>query len=314
MKILITTSSFGVKDTASKDILISQGCQIITNPHGRTLTEEEVDALLKEHRPDGMIAGVEPLTENVLTNAAPHLRVISRCGTGLDNVNLEIAKKRGITVVNTPDAPAEAVAELTLAFILALIRNITVHDSEVKSGRWKKHMGYLLHEMTIGLVGLGRVGKRVASLLQPYGCKLLGADLKPDQDWAATHRVELMPIEQLLTQADVITLHLPYATAELHHFINKKRIASMKPGSFLINTSRGALVDDNALAAALEDGHLGGIALDVYEEEPYLGPLLKAPRTILSPHSGSYARATRTRMECEAAKNLLTELARSSSK
>jgi D-3-phosphoglycerate dehydrogenase len=282
----------------------------VLNPFGRTLTEVEITALLAEHQPVGLIAGLEPLTEAVMQGAVAHLKVISRCGTGLDNVDLPAAKRLGIAVLNTPAAPAEAVAELSLGLILALIRNVVAHDQMVRSGTWTKRMGLLLSEITVGIVGLGRVGRRVAAILRPLGTKVVATDVMPDHDWIAAHGVSLMTLPQLLAASHVVSLHLPYASGDLHRLMNAQRIAAMKPGSFLINTSRGALIDEQAVSDALHSGHLAGAAIDTFEQEPYTGLLLQAPNVILSPHAGSYARATRNRMELEAAQNLVTGLAR----
>jgi D-3-phosphoglycerate dehydrogenase / 2-oxoglutarate reductase len=310
-KILITTSSFGATDSTAGDLLSSAGHQIVKNPLARTLTEEEITRLLGKEKPIGIIAGLEPLTASVLKDAAPHLKVISRCGTGLDNVDTAAAEKLGIAVLNTPAAPAEAVAELTVGLIFALIRNLTHHDHVVRAGFWSKKMGVLLSEITLGIIGLGRVGKRVASVIQPFGARVLACETTPDHEWIAAHGVSLVTLSELLGASDIVSLHLPYATGELHYLMNADRLKSMKRGSSLINTSRGALIDEEALCAALRDEHLAGAAIDVFEHEPYHGPLTKFTNVILSPHAGSYARATRNRMELEAAQNLLGALAKS---
>lgn len=307
-KVLITTSSFGAKDTAALAALRDAGYEAVLNPFARTLTEAEITALLAEHQPVGLIAGLEPLTDAVMQGAVAHLQVISRCGTGLDNVDLDAAKRLGIAVLNTPAAPAEAVAELSLGLILALIRNIAAHDQIVHSGAWKKRMGLLLSEITVGIVGLGRVGKRVAAMLRPLGTRVIATDVLPDHDWIAAHGVSLMTLPQVLAAADVVSLHLPYASGDLFRLMNAERIATMKPGSYLLNTSRGALIDEQAVADALQSGHLAGAAIDTFELEPYTGLLLQAPNLILSPHAGSYARATRNRMELEAAQNFINQM------
>src|SRR5258708_3625508 len=242
-KILVTTSTFGAKDATGRNLLLSAGHEIVTNPFSRTLTEEQVTKLLGKEKPVGMIAGVEPLTASTLEDAAPYLKVISRCGAGLDNVDMATAKKLGIVVLNTPAAPAEAVAELTVALIFSLIRNISAHDHVVRAGFWSKKMGFLLSEITAGIIGLGRVGKRVASIIQPFGARVLACETTPDYEWIASHGVSLVTVEELLSASDIVTLHLPYATGELHHFINADRLKTMKQGSYLINTSPGALVD-----------------------------------------------------------------------
>ena len=308
-KIITTTSSFGKSDDTPLNLLRSAGCDVLANPHGRTLTEAEAEAFYSEERPVGVVAGVEPITADLLGKVASHLKVISRCGTGMDNVDLAAAERLDIKVLNTPEAPAEAVAELTIGFIFSLLRNIPAHNEAVQSGQWKKQMGRLISETTIGVMGLGRIGRRVATFLDALGAHVVAADVKPSHEWLAAHpRVTLVEASELLAAADVLTLHLPSASGDLHHFMNKDRLARMKPGSFLVNTSRGALVDENALIAALESGHMAGAAIDVFENEPYQGGLLGRPSVILSPHAGSYARATRVRMETEAAQNLIVAL------
>ena len=307
-RILITTSSFGAGSPSATGLLEKAGLVVEGNPHKRTLTEKEVLDLLIQHRPAGMIAGLEPLTASVLEQSASFLRVISRCGVGLDNVDLEAAKARNIAVCSTPDGPSSAVAELTLGLMLGLLRNITVSDRAVRAGEWKKPLGYLIEELTIGVIGLGRIGKRVAHLCRSFGGKVLGSDIAPNLDWAAQNQVALVKREDLLASADVVTLHLPYATGELHHFIDAEHLRKMKRGAYLINTSRGGLIDEAALGEALKRGHLAGAAIDTFEREPYDGPLRAAGSVILTPHVGSYARAARIRMEQEAAVNVIVAL------
>lgn len=308
MKIVTTTSSFGKSDRSPLDYLESQGCEIVANPHGRTLTEDEVIEFLQKERPSGMIAGVEPLTGRVLHETSGFLKVISRCGTGMDNVDIPVAKTLGIPVLNTPEAPAEAVAELTIGLIFSLLRNINLHNVTVRSGWWTKKMGLLLSETTIGIMGLGRIGKRVATFLEALGTTVIASDLYPDQAWLAAHRVTLVTAEELLPAADLVTLHLPSATGDMYHYMNKERFSRMKRGAFLVNTSRGALIDEGALCEALNSEHLAGAAIDTFENEPYKGILINQANVILSPHAGSYAKATRSRMELESAQNLLNAM------
>lgn len=310
MTILTTTSSFAKIDPTPLELLRAANMEVIINPLARTLKKEEVQELLHKHQPTGLIAGVEPLSGETLQAASSHLRVVSRCGTGTDNVDLEAARELGIVVKNTPEAPAEAVAELTLGFILSLIRNITLHHQTLRAGFWSKKVGLLLSETTVGVIGLGRIGRRLAAALDLLGAQVVACDTLPDQVWLAAHpRVRLVDAEELLPAADVVSLHLPSAHGPLHHYMNATRLAAMKPGAYLINTSRGGLIDEQALVAALNSEHLAGAAIDVFEEEPYQnGPLANQANVILSPHVGSFARATRARMEIEAAQNLLQAL------
>ncbi len=301
-KILITTSSFNVAAAASLARLKSAGFEIVTNPFGRKLTEDEVAALL-DAEVVGMVAGVEPLTRRVLAGAKG-LKFVSRCGIGLDSVDLIAAKDCGIEVTNTPDAPSIAVAELTLGLILDLLRQISQADRQVRAGKWKALMGGLLAARTVGIVGYGRIGRRVAKLVQAFGAKVLATDaaaVAPDGV------AEICSLEYLLAQADVITLHVPSQKTG-GHFMDAQRIAAMKPGALLVNTARGGLIDEAALVQALQNGHLAGAALDTFETEPYAGPLAGLPQTVLTAHMGSYAAEARGIMEREAADNLVQGL------
>jgi len=305
MKVLVTTSSFSQQDPAPKAALTGAGFEIYENPFKRKLTETEVLELLATHKPVGLFAGVEPLTAKVLEASSSHLKVISRCGIGLDTVDLDAAKRLGIKVFNTPDAPSQAVAELTIGLMLAVLRRIAEADAAVRRGDWKATMGRLLGARTVGVVGLGRIGARVAGLCAAFGSPVLAHEPRPDALLpAGTKKVSL---EELLKNSDIVTLHVPM-TPENNHLINAGRLASMKPGSVLINASRGGLVDEAALLEALKQGRLAGAALDTFENEPYKGPLRDLPQVVLTPHMGSAAEECRSRMEREAAENLITGL------
>lgn len=301
-KFVISTSSFDTDNNAAIQRLIQAGVQPVTNPYGRRLTEDEAESLLQDDV-IGMIAGVEPLTARVIQSAA-HLKVISRCGTGMDSVDLDAAKNKGIIVLNTPEAPAQAVAELTLGLILAGLRQIPQTDQKIRSGEWPRTQGGLLAAQTVGLIGLGHIGKRVAKLCRAFEANVIAYDPfinQPPED------VTLVSLDKLLETADIISLHTPYSS-ELHHLINAQAFERIKPGALLINAARGGLVDEHALKAALDSGKLGGAALDAFEQEPYQGSLLECSNLILSSHVGSLAREARQRMELEAAENLLNGL------
>ena len=304
MKVFISTSSFAEYDKSPVRLLESNGFEVVLNPYGRKLKLEEVATLAKGCV--GIIAGTEPLTEEVLRQL-PDLKAISRCGTGLDNVDVGAAKKRRIAVRTTPDAPTQAVAELTVALILNVLRRINFMDRQVRSGAWSKEMGRLLSGKTVGIIGLGRVGRRVTKLLRSFGVKILASEPKPDKKWAEKNKVSLTSLEELLRESNIVTLHIPY-TKQNRNLINAKRLKIMKRGVILINTSRGGLVDEDALYRALKSEHLGGAALDAMEIEPYRGPLKELNNVILTPHIGSYALEARVQMEMEAAKNLINIL------
>jgi D-3-phosphoglycerate dehydrogenase len=301
MKVLISTSSFAKHSREPLDRLEVWGANYRLNPHGRKLTAEEITALLSDV--DGLIAGTEALTRGVLEQA-PRLRVISRCGTGLDNVDLDAAADLGIEVRNTPEAHVDGVAELALAGMLSLLRHVTEADRAVRRGEWKKPMGSLLRGKTVGLVGLGRVGRRLVELLAPFEVSVLASDPWRIPEFAARHRIEYAELDDLLQRADVVSLHLPYS-GEVHHLLDRSRLDRMKPAAILVNCARGGIVDEAALADVLAKGHLAGAHLDCFESEPYTGPLCDVPNVVMTSHIGSYAVEGRVRMEREAVENLI---------
>ena len=299
---VISTSSFDTDNNAAIQRLINAGLQPVMNPYGRRLTEDEAATLLNNDVV-GMIAGVEPLTVRVIQSAT-NLKVISRCGTGMDSVDLTAAKSLGIVVLNTPEAPAQAVAELTLGLMLAALRRICQTDRLVRAGEWPRTQGGLLAAQTVGIIGLGHIGKRVAKLCQAFEATVVAYDPYVTQ---APADVTIVPMTQLLETADIISLHTPYSP-DLHHLIDAQALARMKSGAIVINAARGGLIDENALKDALDSGRLSAAALDAFEQEPYQGSLLKYDNLILSSHVGSLAREARQRMELEAAENLLNGL------
>lgn len=301
-RILITTSSFDTDHNESLRHLRELGCQIMANPHGRRLTESEAAKLLANDIV-GVIAGVEPLTRAVLAKAHA-LKVISRCGIGLDSVDLDAAANRGIKVYNTPGAPVSAVAELTLALMLGLLRHIRQADRGLRQGDWTQLMGNLLAFQIVGIIGFGRIGRRVAELVHAFGGRILIHDKLTAHVPAYCEAVGL---DALLMRSDIVTLHVPFLP-ELRHMIGQPQLALMKPSASLINTARGGLVDEAALLNSLQKGGLAGAALDTYEQEPYHGPLTALPQVLLTAHMGSYARESRVQMELEAARNLLLGL------
>lgn len=302
-KILITTSSFKT-DVPAVRRLADAGLGIVTNPYGRKLSEDEVAALLDDEV-IGMIAGVEPLTRRVLAGAK-NLKVVSRCGIGLDSVDLAAARELDIAVLNTPDAPSIAVAELTVGLILSQLRRIAEADRQIRSGQWKALMGGLLATRTVGIVGYGRIGRRVARLAHAFGARVLAADaLACEPDGVA----EPCSLERLLAESDVVSLHLP-PQSDGRPVLDASHFAAMKPGAMLVNAARGGLVDEAALADAIRAGKLAGAALDTFSEEPYQGPLRELSQVVLTAHMGSYAEESRGIMEREAAENLYAGLAR----
>jgi D-3-phosphoglycerate dehydrogenase len=269
------------------------------NPYQRKLTKDECLSLYKDI--DGLIAGTEALTAEVLKSAR-NLRVISRCGVGMDNIDLEVAKQQGIKVFNTPDSPTVAVAELTVGLMLALLRHVPYMDRDIRAGRWQKRMGNLLQGKKVGIIGFGRIGQKVAELVLGFGAQVVYCD--PAVNRADYRR---MSLDELLSQADIVSLHLSGGVNDAP-LLGGRELRSMKQGSWLINCARGGVVDEEALYQVLQEGWLSGAAVDVFEQEPYTGPLAKLDNVILTPHIGSYAIESRVDMEVQAVKNLIEGL------
>lgn len=296
--VYVALQQFCETDPAPKERLAAAGLDVRYNTLGRRLTAEDVRAVLGGA--DAVIAGVEPYDAPAL-EALPRLRCISRCGTGTDSIDLAAARRLGIAVYTTPDEVVEPVAQMTVAMILALARNLPWHAHDARNGQWKKRTGALLSEWTIGLVGFGRIGRRVAELLRAFGPALLAADPALA---AAPAGVTPCALEELLSKSDVVSLHAgrPPGAAPL---IGRRELALMKSGSRLVNTARGYLVDEAALREALASGRLAGAALDVFEREPYTGPLAALPQVLCTPHVSSLTAASRAAMERRCAEQVI---------
>jgi len=297
-KVAVTTTTFGRYSREPLALLEQKGFEIRLNPYGRKPKKKETFEICRDSV--GIIAGTETL-DGELMKKIKNLRVISRCGAGIDNVDRKAARKRGIGVFNTPDAPTLAVAELTIGLILNLLRKITRMHVGVKGKKWEKSMGSLLYGKKAGLIGLGRIGGKVAGLLGAFGCEVAYSD-----PYARNRPTKLkcLSLEELLGWADIISVH----AAEDRKILRGKEIKMMKKGAWLVNTSRGTSVDEGQLYKALKGGRLSGAAIDVFEREPYVGPLAKLNNVILTPHIGSYAREARVEMEKQAVLNLLKGL------
>ncbi|MGH7322694.1 MAG: 2-hydroxyacid dehydrogenase [Candidatus Rokuibacteriota bacterium] len=229
-------------------------------------------------------------TDRVLA-ACPRLRLISIWGTGTDNVDLAACRSRGVAVTNTPGVNAHAVAEHTLALMLAITRRIPAMDRGTRDGQWPRGLLVQLEGRTLGLIGLGAIGTRVAALTRAFGMRLLVSTYGPDAGRAAAAGARHVPIDELLREADIVSLHLRLSP-DTQGYLGRERLALMKPTAFLVNTARGALVDKAALVEALREGRIAGAALDVFHEEPVSpdDPLLALPNLVLTPHNGGMTR------------------------
>ncbi len=230
------------------------------------------------------------VTEEIILQAGKSLKVIGRAGAGLDNINVASAEKKGILVLNTPEAPAEAVAELTIGLMLSLARNIPLADHSLKEGKWlkKELMGWELKGKTLGTIGLGNIGEKVAKIAKAFGMKILiSKRTPPSPELLKELEAEFVPLNDLLQRSDIVTIHVPL-TPQTDHMIGEKEITLMNNGAFLINTSRGTIVDEKALLKALKSGKLKGAALDVFEVEPPKDlTLIKLPQVVCTAHIGA---------------------------
>ncbi|MCE5181783.1 MAG: phosphoglycerate dehydrogenase [Anaerolineaceae bacterium] len=296
-KALITTVPFGDKNRLPLELLEAAGIEYLINPLGRKLKEDELAEMVTDF--DVLIAGTEPITDKVMGRAS-QLKLISRVGIGLDSVDLLAAERRGIQVSYTPDAPAPAVAELTVGFMLTLLRSVHVANAQMHRGEWHRHFGRRIPEVTIGIIGTGRIGGRVLRRLAGFGTpRILVNDIHPDQTIAPELKLEWVGKEEIYRHADVISLHVPL-TVHTKNMIRREHLLQMKPDAIIINTSRGGVINEHDLAEVLNAGHLSGAAIDVFEQEPYAGELAQIDRCLLTSHMGSMSVDCRTRMEIEA--------------
>jgi D-3-phosphoglycerate dehydrogenase len=299
-RIAIGASSFAAEDPTPRHLLEGAGVEIIPNPYGRRLTEAEIIRLLDGV--DGLLAGLEPLNRNVLS-AAPSLKAIARVGIGMTNVDTEAARELGVKVSNTPDAPAQAVSEMTVAALLALGRQLVPSNQALHAGDWKKIIGTGLVGLNVLLVGYGRIGRRVATLLRPFGAAILVADPYIDAH-TLTDGERVVPLAEGLRDADVVSLHANGTTP----ILGPREFALMRDGVILLNSARGELVDEGALLQALAAGKIGAAWFDAFWEEPYTGRLREFAQVLLTPHTATYTRQCRLAMESEAVRNLLRDL------
>ncbi len=307
-RVLVTPRSYGQHDPNLRTELEKQVGEVVYNTLGRPLTSEELRPLLTGI--DGYIAGVDVIDRSAL-EGANKLKVIARYGVGCDKVDMEATREMGIVVTNTPGANSVSVAELTIGLMLSLARMIPYAVNATKSGMWPRISGLTLEGKVVGLVGFGSIGKQVARRLSGFNCSLLVYDPVPDIAFAEVHEVMILPQEEVVRKSDFLSFHLPLLP-ETRGMINAAFLKRMKPGSYLINTARGGLVDEEALLDALKSGRLRGAALDVFAQQPpgTDNPLLLHPHVIVTPHTGSHTDGATNAMGWAALKNCLAVLRR----
>ncbi|AFL95460.1 D-3-phosphoglycerate dehydrogenase [Thermococcus cleftensis] len=268
--------------------------------------EERLVELVKDV--DAIIVRSKPKVTRRVIESAPKLKVIGRAGVGLDNIDLEAAKERGIKVVNSPGASSRSVAELAIALMFSVARKVAFADRKMREGVWAKKqcMGIELEGKTIGVIGFGRIGYEVAKIAHALGMKVLLYDPYPNEEMAKEVGGKFAQLEELLRESDVVTLHVPLVE-QTYHLINEERLKLMKPTAILINAARGAVVDTSALVKALQEGWIAGAGLDVFEEEPLPKdhPLTKLDNVVLTPHIGASTEEAQMRAGVQVAEQIV---------
>lgn len=303
--IFVTLSTFAEYDETPLRKLRESGIPVKVHSTGKRIATAEL--LQAAPGVTAVIAGVEPYDDQTLA-AMPDLRLISRVGVGVDAVDLAAARKRGVAVVNTPDPPTHAVAELALTMMLALSRNLPRQIAAARAHEWRRLEAHLLGARRVGIIGLGRIGRRVAQLVRAFGCEVWAADPAPDAAWATAHGVRLVTLTDLLTNCDVISIHAARSSGT-PLVLGASEFALMRRGAMVINLGRGDMIDEPALHDAIASGHLAGAGLDVYRSEPYDGPLCDLDSVVLTPHTATLTVETRSAMELEAVEKTLAFLA-----
>jgi len=303
MKILLTTTSFQDTPGAHHDLLAQTGWEII-RARG-PLNEADTLALVGDV--DGYICGDDAITRKVLERARPRLKVLSKYGIGVDKIDVKSATEFGIPVLFTPGVNHTTVAEHNFLLLLALEKNFLFHTDSTRSGGWKRKTGHELLEKTIGIIGMGRIGKEVAIRARAFGMKVVGFDVYWDDKFASEHGIKRAnSLDELFKESDYISLHTNL-TPETRDMINAANIAKMKKGVLILNCARGEIVNTNDIVAALKSGQVGGYGTDVLDQEPPPAdhPLLKLPNVVCTPHVASRTCESVVRQATTSVKNLI---------
>jgi len=305
-RIFISTSSFGEVSKKPLLMLEASGFNISLNPLGRKLGEDEINELAGEF--DGLIAGTEELS--LLVENSTTLKIISRVGAGLNSVPLELCKQKDIKVSCTPNAVTTSVAELTIGLILSVIREIPRLDRMLRQGYWERYMGSTIENSVVGVVGFGKIGAAVVNLIKPFRpLEIMIVDTVDRSNELLPYIEQGLNIKQvskdeMLRNSDIITLHAPFID-ETKNYIAKEELELMKPSSILINAARGGIVNEDDLFTAIKENKIHSAALDVFDQEPYAGSLVKLDNIILTSHVGSYTSSCRAEMEMQAAEEII---------
>lgn len=304
-RVLVATRSFGSTSPKPWDVLTEAGVEVTKADMNIEMTEARLMELLSDV--DGAIIGVVPMTAGVL-QSAPRLKVVSMHGVGVDHVDLAAAAKLGIVIANCPGTNDQAVADLTLGLMITIARNIPQVDRQLRQGGWGRHSGNELWNKTLGLIGMGRIGRGVAKRALGFDMQVLVYDPYIRQEQIDLPGVRLTSLEEVIKEADFLSLHA-VLNDETRKLMNFDRFQMMKRSAYLVNTARGGLIDEQALHQALTTGLIAGAALDVYVDEPPVGsPLLELENVVLTPHIGAHTKEAIERMGVIAAKNVIQTL------
>ncbi|MBD3248780.1 hypothetical protein GF336_01930 [Candidatus Woesearchaeota archaeon] len=301
MKILVTTYPFGDPNSKPKELL--KDFDIEYNTLGREYEKEETLELVKKHNPEIIIAGTEKYDAEVLDNCT-NLKLISRVGIGVDAVDLEECKKRGIIVTNTPEAPSNAVAEMTVCQMINMLRNIQNSDKVIRDGKWDRYIGKELRSCNVGIFGCGRIGKLMVGKLQGLKPRRIFVNDIIQERAKDLPRSEYETKMQILTECDIITIHIPL-NKNNKNFITKDELELMKDDAILINTSRGGIINEEDLYEWLVKNPKAKAAVDTFQKEPYKGKLIELDNAYLTPHLGSCSLKSRFDMEVGSVEEVL---------
>ena len=286
--VLVSSRSFGQIVPDGEQWLARGGFDVRRVPDSeRPLDAPKLARLVARECPTALIAGAEPIPREVLI-ASPMLKLVQKHGVGVDNIDVEAATAAGIVVTNAPGTNTEAVADLAVAFMLALLRQLVPAVESTRQGAWHRYMGRELGQLAVGVVGTGRIGRAVIRRLGGFGSRILAYDVIQDRSLAAAHNLRYVELDELIETSDIVTLHIPLmeGTREL---LGRRELARMKKSAFLINIARGELVDETALAEHLAAGRIAGAGVDVFATEPPQdSPLLRLPNVLATPHIGAY--------------------------
>lgn len=307
-KVLVSASHFDTLCMDAWKLFEENGIEVIFDPAKPfpSYTTEEIEALPDKEEIVAALIGMDDYRDEKKYQALPNLKAVAKFGVGVDNIDGEMAKKYGVKALNAPGQNSNAVAELTMGFMIDILRGVIPLHKAMEKGQWPRYMGTEVKGKTVGLLGFGAIARLVAKKLQGFDVTVLAYDLFPNEKAAAELGVKMTTMEEVITKSDIVSIHIP-ATPETYHLFNKETFATMKDGAYLLNAARGALVDLDALAEALQSGKIAGAGLDAFEVEPLPldAPILKCENIVLTPHTGAETKESYYNVSMTTAKDII---------